>query len=126
MKIKKIEENCILFDNGCKLQDYHHQDCCEEVYADFDVIKTYNVSPKTGKIIDIKDIDFEESLLKLIQGVKGAGVNLVSKKKEKFFIPCYNSQNGYYSSDLELELFDEYGNLLERVDISDFVKDEIY
>ena len=58
MKIKTINNDNIEFDNGYKLEYYHYQDCCEQVYADFDMIKNYNVSTKTGKSINIKDIDF--------------------------------------------------------------------
>ena len=123
MKIKEIKEEEIIFDNDYILKYYHEQDCCENVYADFEVLKDYNVSTKTGKTINIKDIDFEEHLDYLIQGVKGVGFNIISKIGEKFFIPCYNSQNGYYSSMLELILV--RNNITENMDISDFVKDEI-
>lgn len=124
MKIKEINDDYILFDNGYKLRAYHEQDCCENVYADFEILKDYNVSTKTGKSIKIQEIDFEESLEQLIQGIEGQGFNMVSKIEEKFFVPCYNSQNGYYSSDLELILC-KTENLEETLDISDFVKDDI-
>lgn len=125
MKIKEVKEESIIFNNGYKLEYYHEQDCCESVYAEFEILKDYNVSLVTGKSIDLKEIDFEESLTKLIEGVKEAGFNMISKIGEKFFVPCYNSQNGYYSSDLELILYKE-NNVKEELDISDFVKDDIY
>lgn len=121
MKIKEIKREEIIFDNGYILNFYHEQDCCENVYADLGILKTYNVSTKTGKTIDIKDIDFEESLDKLIEGINEAGFNMISKIGEKFFVPCYNEQNGYYSSNLELFL-----TYREVMDITDYVKDEIY
>lgn len=121
MKIIKIEETKITFNNGYELKYYHEQDCCECVYADFSILRTYNVSTKTGKTINIKEIDFHENLKDLIQGKLGCGFNLVSKTGEKFFVPCYNEQNGYYSSDLELILYKES----EKMDISNFVKDDI-
>lgn len=125
MKIKEINEDYILFDNGYKLIAYHEQDCCENVYADFEILKTYNVSTKTGKSIKIQEIDFNENLEKLIRGVKNQGFNILSKIEEKFFVPCYNEQNGYYSGSLELILY-KNNNVKEILDISDFVKDEIY
>lgn len=124
MKIKEIKEDKIIFDNGYELEHYHEQDCCEHVYADFEILKDYNVSTKTGKTIDIKEIDFRESLVELIEGVKGQGFNMLSKIEEKFFVPCYNEQNGYYSSDLRLILHKEKGK--EIMDISDCVEDDIY
>lgn len=124
MKIKEINEEKIVFDNGYELEYYHEQDCCEHVYADFGVLKDYNISTKTGKTINIKDIDFKETLLELIDGIKGQGFNMISKIEEKFFVPCYNSQNGYYSSELRLILYKEKGK--EIMDITDCVEDDIY
>ena len=124
MKIIEIKEDKIIFDNGYELESYHEQDCCEHVYADFEILKDYNVSTKTGKTINIEDIDFEEHLEYLIQGIENEGFNMISKIGEKFFIPCYNSQNGYYSSELELIL--KRGRVKEVMDISEFVEDDIY
>lgn len=123
MKIKQIDEDEIIFDNNYKLKYYHKQDCCENVYADFEMLKNYNVSVKTGKNIKIKEIECVETLELLIDGVPGAGFNIISIIGEKFFIPCYNEQNGYYSSNLELIL--DKGKTQEIMDISEFVKDDI-
>lgn len=49
MKIKEILDNKIKFDNGYELEAYHEQDCCENVYADFEILKTYNLSIVTRK-----------------------------------------------------------------------------
>ncbi len=124
MNIKEINENNIIFDNGYKLEAYHNQNCCEHVYADFDILESYNLSTKTGQSINIKEVDFEENLNKLVEGIKKLGFNLISKLGEKFFVPCYNSQNGYYSNELKLIL--HTSNSKETLDITDFVKDEIY
>lgn len=123
MKIKEITESKIIFDKGYILNYFHDQDCCEQVYADFTVLETYNVSTKTGKNINIKEIDFEENLNKLVKGIKGQGFNMISKIGEKFFVPCYNDQNGYYSDKLELILYKKDSK--ETLDITDFKKDII-
>ena len=125
MKIKEINDEEIKFNNGYILYYYHSQDCCENVYADFEVLKSYNLSTKTGKTINIKDIDFEENLQNLIEGINEAGFNMISKIGEKFFVPCYNEQNGYYGSDLDLILY-KNKNHKEVLNISDFVEDKIY
>ena len=124
MKIKQINEDEIVFDNNYKLRYYHEQDCCESAYADFEMLKNYNVSVKTGKNINIKEIEFVETLEALVEGVAGAGFNIISIIGEKFFVPCYNQQNGYYSSNLELIL--DKDKTQEVMDISEFVKDDIY
>lgn len=125
MKIVEINDEEIKFNNGYILYYYHSQDCCEHVYADFEVLKSYNLSTKTGKTINIKDIDFEENLQNLVEGINEAGFNMISKIGEKFFVPCYNQQNGYYGSDLDLILY-KNKNYKETLNISDFVEDKTY
>lgn len=71
MKIVKIKDYEIQFDNGSILTDYHRPDCCEMVYADFSMLKHYNVSTVTGDYIDIYKLDFEEDIKNLIKIIKG-------------------------------------------------------
>ena len=104
MRITKISDEIIKFDNGFILMYYHEQECCELVYADFENLKNYNLSTVTGKKVNIYNIDFEEDIDKLIERVAGLGFNMVSKIGDKFFIPCYNEQNGFYGDNLELIL----------------------
>jgi hypothetical protein len=125
MKIVKINSEDIAFDNGFEIMGYHEQDCCESVYADFSILKDYNLSTVTGKTIDIKDIEFVEDIEKYIEKVEDAGFNIISKIGEKFFVPCYNSQNGYYSSDLSL-IIRKNNNAKVEINISDCVKDDIF
>lgn len=125
MKIVEINDEEIKFNNGYILYYYHSQDCCEHVYADFEVLKSYNLSTKTGKTINIKDIDFEENLQNLIEGINEAGFNMISKIGEKFFVPCYNIQNGYYNDKLEL-ILQINKKLEEHLNISDYIEDRIY
>lgn len=125
MKIVEINDEEIKFNNGYILYYYHSQDCCEHVYADFEVLKSYNLSTKTGKTINIKDIDFEENLQNLIEGINEAGFNMISKIGEKFFVPCYNVQNGYYNDELEL-ILQINKKLEEHLNISDYIEDRIY
>ena len=125
MKILYITDEKIIFDNGYILKYYHVQDCCENVYADFEILNTYNLSTKTGKEINIKEIDFEEDMRHLIEGIKDTGFNMISKIGEKFFIPCYNEQNGYYGSDLELILI-KNDDIYESFNISEYVEDKIF
>lgn len=124
MKIKNITESNIIFDNGYEMEAFHDRDCCEDVYADFSVLQNYNISNITGKTINIREIDFEENLNKLVKGIEGQGFNLISKIGENFFVPCYNEQNGYYSSNLTLILHKQEEK--ETLDITDFIEDRIY
>lgn len=96
MKIKSITDDCICFDNGNRLTAYHEQDCCENVYADFEAIKAYNTLGETADK-SVFDIDFPEDLLATVELVKDLGF-----KFNNVFVPCYNEQNGYYNDGLEL------------------------
>ena len=106
MKIKKITDENILFDDGTKIISEHNQDCCENVYADFKQLKDTDILSKDFKKIEI-------------EGVKDSGIRL-----NGYFIPCYNEQNGYYGSDLEIIIKYPNGDKLTK-DISEFVEDRI-
>lgn len=91
MKIIKITDEEILFDNGCKLTYYHDQDCCEHNYADFTQLED------TG--IENEEFEFSE---KMFEFEDGEGFRLVAKSGNKYFIPCYSRQNGWYSCGLDI------------------------
>jgi hypothetical protein len=99
---------------------HHDQSCCESVYADFSQIKNY--------IDDINQKKFKEIVIK---GVEGMGFLMCFyadwEESVKVFIPCYNCQNGYYSSNLVLVLNTTENNSVssEKIDISDLVEDHI-
>ena len=85
--IKEIVDDAILFDNGDQIIWDHFQDCCEEVYADFDQIKDC-VGEKFNT-----PIQFE--------GVEGSGFRFGNGNRW-VFVPCYNIQNGYYNGDVDV------------------------
>ena len=89
MKIKDINEERILFDNGNTITYGHEQDCCECNYADF---------------LQIDDIarnwDFDENLD--FEAVEDTGFRFGNLPNKMVFVPCYSQQNGYYSSDIEI------------------------
>ena len=89
----------------------HEQDCCERVYADFSVMKYFEIQDKIVKNIIIKGVEEMGFLISLGTGYK-------------VFIPCYNEQNGYYSDKLELKITDR-DKTIEKIDISRYVKPEI-
>lgn len=123
MKITKINEKEIVFDNGNTLTYLHEQDCCEHVFADF---KNLQVLTKLfHNSINSNDLDFEEDLQNYIYKIKDVGFEIEDKNGIRLFISCYNCQNGYYSDELKLE----YNKLKEQspiiIDITDCVRDEL-
>lgn len=99
-----------------RIADYHDQDCCEHVYADWPTVQPYEaqLDKKT-----IKEIE--------IYGVADMGFVLCFNqdygRSEKVFVPCYNEQNGYYSSNLELQI--NHDGVVSKVDISNYVESNI-
>jgi hypothetical protein len=100
---------------GIKIGQNHDQDCCESVYADFEQMKYY-VKEISGKMV-------QEMIIKSVSKM-GFIIELWFDydNGEKIFIPCYNFQNGYYSSNLELII--ETDKKI-TIDISDCVEDHI-
>lgn len=102
------------------LESYHDQDCCENVYADFSVMKYYKDSLIGKKVREftikgVKDIGFLMCF--------DIGSDEYDYKWVKIFIACYNSQNGYYSDELKLIIKDNEDK--KEIDISKFVEDDI-
>ncbi len=114
MKIIKISNTGLTFDDGTIVSHYHDQDCCESVYADWKSLKDQYLIGNNSP--DFSDITIEK--------VANSGFRLIDSNKNGYFVPCYNYQNGYYSSNLSLTI--ERTNQKEEViDISDCVEDHI-
>ena len=88
MKIKYLDKERILFDNGNEITYEHIPDCCKWNYADFEQIEELALIT-----------EFDEDLT--FESVEGEGFRFGNHFK-MFFIPCYSEQNGYYSSDLDI------------------------
>ena len=124
MKIESIESNKIKFDNGYELRYYHFQDCCENVYADFSVLKDYNtLGPNADKTVF--DVEFRQDILDEIILVKDEGFKLRYYDEAwsgSIFVPCHNEQNGYYNDELSL-ILNAPGQSPVEIDISECCKD---
>ena len=88
MRISKVDEYSIRFDNGNFICFFHERDCCENNYADFSQLEDLAF-----------ETDFEENLV--FERVNGSGFRFGSGGK-MFFVPCYSDQNGYYSDDIHI------------------------
>lgn len=110
MKIKKVNTDYILFDNGFKLISHHDTDCCEEHYADFNALigtgyenvefptRLFNlISPNSTVIIN----EYNDN--PIFNGT--SFFNLVDVLGNKYPIPIYNSNNGYYDNTVTLILY---------------------
>lgn len=116
--MKVEDESVTLFFEGAEgvtFSTYHSQDCCESVYGDFSIVK-YHETELVGQHLSKVEV----------KSVEGMGFLLCFSfgyKATKIFIPCYNYQNGYYSSSLELTVEDN--GVKTTIDISGCVEDHI-
>lgn len=90
MKIERVTEEAIIFDNGNQITYDHDQDCCEFNYADFSILNENVIN---------YDYDFKEDLE--FKAVEEMGFKFGSDG-HWIFIPCYSEQNGYYSDDIDI------------------------
>ena len=102
MKITNIDSSGICFDNGKTLTDYHSQDCCESVFADWANATLVSAMPSAAATMDISNLSFYENILDMIKRKEDVGFSIISDEGFEIFVYCYNIQNGYYSSNLSL------------------------
>ena len=102
MKIRRIEEERIIFDDDSVLESYHSQCCCEEHYLDFNMLKDYNISPKTGKPINIYECEFDFSKGVTFKRIVGMGILLLDVEGNAYLVNGYGYNNGYYSDEITL------------------------
>ncbi len=117
MKIVSIGKAGIIFDNGLTLEHYHEQDCCEDVYADWENMQVMGEREKN--YVNAADLDFFENILKSIVPIEDLGFYIVTKQGICILVSCYNQQNGYYSDELSLRYDDQC------MDITGCTKDEL-
>lgn len=110
MKIEKITEDKIVFDNGTDISFHHDRSCCEKVYPDFIQLKLF----ASYQEIDLFDYKFPEELL--FEVVKRAGFRFGGGDRW-IFIPCYNLQTGAYDNNLELTVNYKNGTV-KRIDLT--------
>ena len=119
MKIVSINKVGIIFDTGMILEDYHEQDCCEDVYADWESMQI--MGERERNYVNAADLDFFENILESIVPIEGLGFYIVTKQGICILVSCYNQQNGYYSSDLELKYDDQCRDITKCVkDVLDY------
>lgn len=95
-KVIEVTSEHIKFDNDIILTSYHDQDCCENHYVSFDYV---NLS-------DFEGLEFDLSGESWFNRIEGYGIELVPVEGWGVRIPGYGYNNGYYSSNLILQLSD--------------------
>ena len=114
VKVIKVDSDGLEFDNGVRLDSNHDSDCCESHY----------LSLADLTLADFDGLEFDITSEEFFERVDGYGIALKPLAGHPVRIPGYGSNNGYYSSQLDLVLSDGKGfskvfDISECQDISD-------
>lgn len=114
MKVIKVGEEGITFEDGSILSSAHEQSCCESHYLDFTHLT----------VDDFTGLEFEpHNLGKMVERIKNYGIALhPSSLGHPVRIPGYGTNNGCYSCDLDLVLTSRRGDSMAILDITDCQK----
>ena len=94
LEVINIDSDSLEFDNRVILYSYHESDCCESHYL--------SLSDLTLK--DFEGLEFDLTDDNFFERIEGYGIALKPIKGYPVRIPGYGSNNGYYSSNLNLVL----------------------
>lgn len=97
LKVVKVNSDSIEFENGIRLYSNHDQDCCESHFLSFDDLT----------IDDFKDLKFDLTNDNFFERISEYGIELVPIRGHSVKVPGYGSNNGYYSSHLDLIVTDD-------------------
>lgn len=106
--IDSVDDGEIIFSNGYILSTYHSQDCCESHY--------WSLSDLS--IDDFNNLEFNLDG-DFFERIDGYGIKLIPINGHPIPIPAYGYNNGYYSSELRLNISDENYNIIREFDITD-------
>lgn len=130
MKIKKVNMYEILFDNNSTLESYHEQNCCESHYVDFSSLDGQGWEgqefPETLKELlcnKFTNINYNKIPVPLEDpfdySEKYTFVNIKDVEGNIYTMNIYNSNNGYYSTNVSLKYTTKDPKVVEMVVIQD-------
>jgi len=108
LKVVKVDAESIEFENGVQLYSDHDQDCCENHYLSFGDLT----------IADFEGLEFDLTGEDFFKRIEDYGIELIPINGHSVKVPGYGSNNGYYSSNLDLILTDKK-DFNKRFDISE-------
>tara|TARA_R110000803_G_C11910445_1_gene313174 strand:+ start:251 stop:628 length:378 start_codon:yes stop_codon:yes gene_type:complete len=94
LKVIRIDDDEVEFENSVKLYSNHESDCCEYHY----------LSMSDLTIEDFEGLRFDLTNDNFFKRIDDYGIELIPTNGYSVKIPGYGSNNGYYSSQLDLIL----------------------
>jgi len=115
VKVIKVDSSGIQFEEGYRLSDSHEQSCCESHYLDYSNLT----------LQDFSGLEFDLSNDKFLEKIEGYGIGLVPVSGFSVKIPGYGSNNGYYGSDITLNIKGPNG-FRREYDVSECQQWDVY
>ena len=108
LKVINVDSDCIVFECNVELYSNLEQDCCESHY----------LSMSDLTLNDFEGLEFDLTNDNFFKRIEDFGIELVPINGHSVKIPGYSSNNGYYSSQLDLIVTDDKG-FSKRYDITE-------
>lgn len=108
LKVISIKDDMIMFESDVILYSDHVKDCCENHW----------LSMNDLTISDFEGLEFDLTNDNFFRRIEGYGIELIPIKGHSIKIPGYGSNNGYYSSNLDL-ILENQKDFEKRYNISD-------
>ena len=112
LKVVKIEDNKLVFNNGTSLSSKHEEEDSERHYLDFEEL---DISDFAGLEFDLTNDDF-------FNRVKDYGIELKPTQGHVVRVCGYGLNNGYYNSSIDLIISDPQGKTVKIYDVSECQK----
>lgn len=103
VKVVGLHSDGVTFDNGAVMYSEHERECCESHYLDFSDLT----------LADFEGLEFDISNDDFFERIEDYGIALKPLNGHPVRVPGYGSNNGYYSTDLDLVI--KGGDLPKRV-----------
>lgn len=94
LKVIKIDDDSLTFEDGTVLYSNHDSDCCENHFLSF---ADLTIQDFEGLKFNLTNDDF-------FKRIEDYGIELIPIKGHSVKVPGYGYNNGYYSSNLDLIL----------------------
>ncbi len=109
LKVVRVGDEEIEFDNGSILQSNHDGDCCEHHWLEF----------KSVELDDFNGLEFDLTVDSFFTRIEGFGIALNPINGHPVRIPGYGANNGYYSDHIDLLVVDKGGQIVKQYDITE-------
>jgi len=109
VKVVKVDQYSMVFDDGTELSSSHEQDCCENHYLSFEHIT----------LEEVEDLRFDLTKDDFFEKIEDYGIALKPLNGHPVRIPGYGFNNGYYGTNLALTIDNSNMKYHKKHDISE-------